>query len=180
MPNKAIEKMFLDAYQMHSDAIFRFVSFKIDNREKALDITQDTFMKTWMHISKNGEIQNIRAFLYKVAGNLVIDEYRRRGRKDYGTDSLEDLAENGFEPSNSTDEIESMINKIDGEKVLKMTAELPPMYANILFLKYTEELSIQEIADNLGVSQNVVSVRLNRATNKLKELMERELSKYNQ
>jgi DNA-directed RNA polymerase specialized sigma24 family protein len=93
MPNKAIEKMFLDAYQMHSDAIFRFVSFKIDNREKALDITQDTFMKTWMHISKNGEIQNIRAFLYKVAGNLVIDEYRRRGRKDYGTDSLEEITE---------------------------------------------------------------------------------------
>ncbi len=89
MPNKVLEKTFLEAYEAYSDNILRFVIFKIDNREKALDLVQETFMKTWMHIVKNGKPDNIRAFLYKVASNLVIDEYRIRGRKDYNTDSLE-------------------------------------------------------------------------------------------
>ncbi len=70
MPNQVLEKMFMEAYQSHSDSIFRFILFKIDNRERALDLTQETFMKTWVNLSKSGGIQNIRAFLYKVAGNL--------------------------------------------------------------------------------------------------------------
>lgn len=178
MSNKETEKMFLDAYQMHSDAIFRFILFKIDNREKALDISQETFMKTWMHISNNGKIQNIRAFLYKVASNLVIDEYRKRDKKDYMTDSLESMSEDGFDPRSDIDEFESITNKLDGEKIFDLIKDLPPMYANILFLKYNEELSIAEISENLDVSQNVVSVRLNRAIKKLKEMVDSEIEKF--
>lgn len=178
MPNKETEKMFLDAYRMHSDAIFRFILFKIDNREKALDLSQETFMKTWIHISNNEEIQNIRAFLYKVASNLVIDEYRKRDKKEYMTNSLEDMSEDGFDPSSDTDEFESIVSKLDGEKIFNLIKELPQMYSNIIFLKYNEELSIKEISENLDVSQNVVSVRLNRAIKKLKELVDSELEKF--
>lgn len=180
MPNKALEKMFLEAYKTHSDAIFRFVLFKIDNREKALDITQETFMKTWTYITKNGAPENVRAFLYKVAGNLVIDEYRRRDKRDYATDSLDALSEDGFEPSNTESELETLTNRLDGEKVMDLVNKLPPMYSSVLFLKYTEELSISEIAGRLDVTQNVVSVRLNRATTKLKELVESETRKFSQ
>lgn len=178
MPNKVLEKKFLETYEMYSDSIFRFILFKIDNREKALDLAQETFMKTWVHITKNGEPKNTRAFLYKVASNLVIDEYRRRGKKDYATDSLEVLSEDGFEPSSSTNELESMTDRLDGEKVMALVNSLPPMYSSVLFLKYTEELSIPEIAENLEVSQNVVSVRLNRALAKLKELVETEAKEF--
>ncbi|KND47842.1 MAG: RNA polymerase sigma factor [Parcubacteria bacterium C7867-006] len=178
MPNKVLEKMFLEAYQSHSDSIFRFIIFKIDNRERALDLTQETFMKTWIHISKNGELENIRAFLYKVAGNLVIDEYRKRGKKDYNTDSLETMSEDGFEPTSNVDELESIVNKLDGEKIMGLVQTLPEMYSDILFMKYNEDLSISEMADSLDVSQNVVSVRLNRAIKKLKDLVSSEIKKY--
>ena len=178
MTNKVLEKTFMENYQMHSDSIFRFVLFKIDNRERALDLMQETFMKTWLHITKNGEPQNTRAFLYKVAGNLVIDEYRKRGKKDFGTDSLEDLADDGFEPSNNISEIETMTNRLDGEKVMELVNTLPDIYSSILFMKYNEELSISEISESLGVSQNVVSVRINRALKKLKETVEKETLKH--
>ncbi len=76
--------------------------------------------------------------------------------------------------------MENIITRLDGEKVMKMISGLPEMYANILFMKYNEELSIGEIAKNLDVSQNVVSVRLNRALKQLKSLVESEIGKYEQ
>ncbi len=178
MSNKVLEKMLLEAYQSHSESIFRFILFKIDNRERALDLAQETFMKTWIHISKNGELKNTRAFLYKVAGNLVIDEYRKRGKKDFNTDSLEAMSEDGFEPSATIDELDSITNKLDGEKLMELVQTLPEMYSDILFMKYNEDLSISEMADNLEVSQNVVSVRLNRAIKKLRDLVSAETKKY--
>ena len=178
MPNKVIEKTFLETYQMHSDSIFKFVLFKIDNRERALDLSQDTFMKTWIHIQKNGYPQNIRAFLYKVAANLIIDEYRKRGKKDYNTDSLESMSEGGFEPSNDISEIESMTNRLDGEKLMELTKSLPETFSTVLYMKYNEELTLSEIAESLNVSQNVVSVRLNRAIKKMKEIVDLEIKKH--
>lgn len=170
MQNKVLEKKFMETYKMHSDAIFRFILFKIDNREKALDFTQETFMKTWIHIIKNGEPKNMRAFLYKVAGNMVIDEYRRRSKREYVTDSLEDMTESGHEPTEDSNELEAAINRLDGEIVMDLVKNLPEMYSSILFMKYNEEMSINEIAESLSVSQNVVSVRLNRALKKLKDM----------
>ncbi len=172
MPNIVLEKQFKEAYHSHSDAIFRFILFKIDNREKALDFTQETFMKTWVHITKNGAPQNIRAFLYRVAGNMIIDEYRRRGKKEYITDSLEDMSETGYEPSVETSELESAINRLDGATVMGFVKELPDMYSSILLMKYSDEMSISEISESLSVSQNVVSVRINRALKKLKDIVD--------
>lgn len=176
MSNLALEKMFLDTYQTYSDAIFRFIFFKIDNRERALDLTQEAFMKAWMQLSRDGGVQNMRAFLYKVASNLVIDEYRKRGRSQ--GESLDAMSEDGFEPK-AESEIDSLINKIDGAKVMQKIQDLPQIYSEVIFLKYTEELSISEISENLGVSENVVSVRLNRAIKKLKEMVEEEMAKFN-
>ncbi len=178
MSNQALEKTFLEAYGNHNDAIFRFILFKIDNRERALDIVQETFMKTWLHMTSKGKIENTRAFLYTVAGNLIIDEYRRRERKDYHTDSLDTLNEAGFEPSVSEDEVEKIMDKLDGEQAMTMIKELPPLYSSVLYMKYSEEMSIPEMAKSLDVSENVVSVRINRAMKKLKEMTEEELKKF--
>jgi len=135
-------------------------------------------MKTWIHMSNNDQIENIRAFLYKVAGNLVIDEYRKRNRMEYKTESLDKLHEDGFEPSQSVDVSDSFIDRMDGLQVMELVRDLPEMYANVLFMKYTEELSISEIAESAGVSENVVSVRLNRAMSKLRNVLDTKLKKY--
>ncbi len=176
--NQALEKDFLRSYESYSDAIFRFILFKIDNREKALDMMQETFMKTWVHISKEGKLDNTRAFLYKVAGNMVIDEYRRRGLSGYKTESLENLSESGFEPSEDINNLERLIDRLDGVKVMNTASTLPEIYSSVLFMKYSEDLSIGEIAKNSGVTENVISVRLNRALKKLREIIEKEEEKY--
>lgn len=164
---KELEESFLKAHESHSNQIFRFIFFKLGDREKAKELIQETFMKTWIHISKNGEIENIRSFLYRVAGNLVIDEYRRNGRAS--SISLDYLTEEGYDFSN--DEKESYVDRIDGAQILELLKSLPDSYSEVLFMRYVEELDITEIADSIGESNNVVSVRLNRGIKKLKEMV---------
>lgn len=164
------EKIFFDSYNAYSDEIFRFILFKLSDREKAKDILQDVFMRVWVYISKNGNVDNMRAFLYKTAGNAVIDEYRRQDRRDSRNESLEALAEeSGYDPG--FDASDSLIDNIDGKQVMELIKELPEMYAETLFLRYTENKSISEIAEITGGSDNTVSVRLNRGIKKLKEMI---------
>lgn len=164
------EKIFFDSYNAHSDEIFRFILFKLSDRERAKDIVQDVFMKTWIYISRNGKIDNMRAFLYKTAGNAVIDEYRRQNRKDSRHESLEVLSEeSGYDPG--FDASDSLIDNIDGKQAMEMIKELPAIYAEVLFLRYTENKNISEIAEVTGQSHNAVSVALNRGIKKLKEMI---------
>ena len=174
--NKELEKMFLKAYESNSDAIFRFIFFKINDREKALDMLQETFMKTWIYISKNDNIKNLKAFLYKVASNGVIDEYRKRGSTP-SNESIESLAEDGFELSENSDSMEKAIDRLDGEKVIKIAKTLPEPYMSVIIMKYMEDLSIKEISENLEITENLVSVRLNRGLKKLKDRLSAEESR---
>ncbi len=164
---KEIEEEFLKTYNTYSDQIFRLIFFKLNDREKAKDFTQEVFMKTWVYISKNGRVENDKAFLYKIANNLVIDEYRKKGRANVR--SLDELMEDGEDFG--TDEQESMIDKIDSKGALDLIKSLPEDYSEILFMRYVEELGVSEIASITGQSVNVISVRINRGIKKLKEIV---------
>ena len=76
--HNAAEKAFLEAYDTLSDAIFRQCYFRCFDRELARELTQECFMRTWEKLAEGAEIKNIKAFLYRVAGNLVIDNARRK------------------------------------------------------------------------------------------------------
>ena len=76
------------------DAIFRHCYFRVFDRERARDLVQETFLKTWEYLTRGHDIENIRAFLYRVATNLIIDDSRRK--KEI---SLEQLSESGFDPA---------------------------------------------------------------------------------
>ena len=156
-----MEEEFIKAYEAHASAIFRHCYFRVGDRELAMDLMQETFRKTWDYLAKGKEIRNIRAFLYRVARNLIVDEYRKR--KHF---SLDQLAEEGFQVSVFR-EIEFGKN-IDYQHVIKSIEELEPIYREILLLRYVEELSIKEIADIIKETENVVSVRINRGLAKLR------------
>jgi RNA polymerase sigma factor (sigma-70 family) len=164
-----LKKTFFESYKEHSDEIFRFALFKLSDREKAKDLVQEVFTKTWLYLSKNGKITNIRAFLYKTARNAIIDEYRRHSRREGRHESLDNLSVLGYDPG--YDDIDQLINQMDGEILMEMIRELPEISAEIMFLRYAENKSISEIADIVGRSDNAVSVYLNRGIKKLKKII---------
>lgn len=167
MVRKSVEQEFLSAYDEYSDAIFRHCYFRIYDRELAKDLVQDTFFKTWTYIEKGEVIKNLRAFLYKVANNLIIDHSRT---KKHSTLSLDKLAEKGFVPQDN--DHHSIEKKIATKEVIEKLDQLDRTYRIPMIMRYIDELSVKEIARALNLSENVVSVRIHRGLDKLKKLVQ--------
>jgi len=159
------KKEFLEAYEKYADAIWRHCFFRLYNdRERALDIMQETFIKTWEYLARGNEIENIRAFLYRVATNLIIDSVRKKR-----TFSLDELTEQGFDPPDTSHRrIEA-----DAEmaQISKLIEKLEPEYREVVVMRYIDDMSPKEIAGALGESENTVSVRVHRGIKKIREFL---------
>lgn len=170
-----MEEAFNTAYDDYADALFRHCSFRISDRERAVDIVQETFMKTWDSLRNGTEIKNWKAFLFRVLNNLIIDEYRKK--KSSSLDSL--LEQEGVTDGTFTDlhadlSLEILEKDAQAEQVhLLETAfkTLPDSYTQLLLLRYTDGLPIKEVANILHETENVVSVRIHRALHRLKSII---------
>ncbi len=158
-----IKNKFLESYDAHSDAIFRYCFFQTSNREVALDLSQDTFIKVWEYLAGGKQVDNIRAFLYTVARNLIID-YRRKKKSV----SLDKMMDEGFDVSHS--EQEHLENRIDGSNLVERLEDLEEKYRDVLTMRYIDDLSIKEIAEITGESENNISVRIHRGLEKAKNI----------
>lgn len=160
----ATQENFLELYETYSDAIFRFCLTKTKNRDVALDLTQDTFMKTWEYLASGKTVDQIRPFLYRVARNLIVDLSRKKTSL-----SLDTYLEEGGDIKDETPQ--AFGQSFDVDQVLKLVDKLDPKYRDPLLLRYVEDLTVPEIARTLGVSENVVSVRLHRAIKQVQDLV---------
>ena len=73
-----LDKEFLAAYDEYSDALFRHCMIRVRDRDVAKDIVQETFSRTWLYLSEGKKVEYIRAFLYRVANNLIVDGARKK------------------------------------------------------------------------------------------------------
>ncbi len=160
------ERHFVDAYNSYGDAIFRFCFFRVYDRERAKEIMQDVFMRTWDYQSRGNRIKNIRAFLYTTARNIIIDESRKQ--KDI---SLELLQNSGFEPVDKLD-LAHLARQMDMLETIHLIDE---KYKEPIILRYIDGFSIKEIARLIGESENVISVRIHRGLKQLREILAKNL-----
>jgi RNA polymerase sigma-70 factor (ECF subfamily) len=157
--NRATERLFMEMHGSFSEEIFRFCLSKTRNRDLALDITQETFMKTWDYLRNGKSIDMARAFLYRIARNLIIDHSRKK--QSLSLDAMfndeapaEDVPDTSMIPDGSTLDRQIMINKLK---------ELPEQHFEILSLRFIQELTIPEISKIYKESENTISVRIHRA-----------------
>lgn len=168
------EQAFLAAFNEHADALFRHALFRLSDRERAYDVTQDTYLKTWDYISNGGTVRHYKSFLYRTLRNLIIDEYRRK--HSYSLDEM--LEDESAAPSveaklseGSREEAEDALDeRLLMDTVRARITELPDHYREVLALRFIDGFSTGEIAETIGISENVVSVRIHRGIAKLKVL----------
>ena len=137
--------------------------FKTGSRMIGEDLVQETFMKTWAYLIKGGKVEIMRAFLYHVLNNLIVDEYRKRK-----TVSLDVMLEKGFEPGD--DHTERLLNALDGKAALILIQRLPERYQKVMRMKYVQLLSLNEMSLITGQSRNSMAVQAHRGLEKLKLL----------
>lgn len=162
MTNK--HKEFSKIYDKQIDKIYRFIYLKVSSEEIAQDICSETFLRGWKRFQvKSSKIENIQAFLYQIARNLIADHYREKGNVQIVPpesiviiDSKQNLEKNAI-----------LTSDIDGVK--KALTNLKDDYQNVIIWHYLNDLSISEIAELLGRTKVSTRVLLHRALKALRE-----------
>ncbi len=158
-PNEII---FKEVYESQAQGIFRFCYFKTYDRERSREIMQEAFMKTWEAIKGGKSIDNIKAYVYRVAHNLAVNEITRK-KEHYSLEVLSE--ETGFDPKDKGPLPDVLAEyRLTIELINKLSKE----YKEPLLLRYVSELPVKEIATILKESENVISVRIHRALEKLR------------
>jgi RNA polymerase sigma-70 factor, ECF subfamily len=159
---KKLTQDFINAYDELADALFRRFYFKLSKRDRAIDLVQETFTRAWEYVHSGKEVTNLKSFIYKVANNLIIDEYRRKRPV-----SLDELREDGFDVATVRESDNSIIMEAETEQVLKLVNQLPEKYKDVILMRYIDGLSPKRIGEIVGESENTVSVRINRGIKKI-------------
>jgi RNA polymerase sigma-70 factor (ECF subfamily) len=161
---------FETVYESNADAVFRFCLLRVSNREQALDITQEAFLRLWKEIAKEGShVKNPRAFLFTVANRLVIDWYRKK--KSVSFEDLQGSEEGAleFDPIDETTTSEALELGAEGRFLQQSITSLSDSVRDAVYLRFVEDFSPTEIGKTLGISANAASVRINRGIEELRK-----------
>lgn len=163
---------FITAYDLYVDDIYRFIYFKVGDAEEAQDLTSTVFLKTWNYIQENNlkDFKTLRALIYKVARNSVIDYYRKNLKHERVAIDDENL---GIDlPDGKPDLLKEAEINFDYGVMEDKLKNIKDEYREVVVLRYVNELSISEIAKVIDKSKGNVRVIISRALKSLREEIE--------
>lgn len=153
-----LEQLFL---ALNAD-IFGYIMARVRIRAVAEDIAQDVFIKAWEKRHQfNPQKGSLKNWVYAIALNAVRDYFRRN--------TLRETVELPDDVCSDEDIVDEMDTKDAHRFILQHMKALPPKEQELLTLRYTQELSLQEIGEVMGMRYSAVKVALHRATKKLRD-----------
>jgi RNA polymerase sigma-70 factor (ECF subfamily) len=151
-------------YDRHHTPIFRFVWSRVNNQQAAEDLTGDVFTKMVTSLSSY-TISDVpfRAWLYRIARNLVTDEYRKQAGKT--AVSLQDV-ETMIGLDANPDTVAEQNLTLD--RVQSALATIDPTQKEVVELRFLAGLSLQEVAETLDFSVAAVKSHQHRGLKALR------------
>jgi RNA polymerase sigma-70 factor, ECF subfamily len=147
-------------WQEFSEQLRRFIRSRVSDEATADDILQDVFLKIQKRLAQLDDSSKLQSWIYLIARNAVIDQYRMRKETVEVPESL--AAET------SADEPD-----IEGLKVAfrRMIDALPEPYRETIVLTELEGLTQKELAERLGISVSGAKSRVQRGRERLKQAL---------
>ncbi len=156
------------AYDKYVEQIYKFIFFKVGNREDAEDITSQVFIKAANSLDVTQIAQAQMAWLYQVARTTISDHWR--GYYKCVTSSLDEMEETSplhlsgdpiFFGAPEDDGIEPAV-----EKVRAVLSLLPENYRRVLELRFLQGCSLRETASAMSITESNAKVIQHRAIQK--------------
>lgn len=156
----------VDRYQ---EKLLRYGRKFLSAREDIEDIVQDVFVSAYQNLQSFDGSQRFSPWIYRIAHNAFVDTLRKKTRSpfvfmDFDTLVSHSAADESVERERDQKEIKTMI-----EQGLE---KLSPKYREILIFYYLEDLSYKEIAEILRIPIGTVSVRVKRAKEELRSVLQ--------
>ena len=163
---------FAKIYDRYVEAIYRFVILKLPREEDAQDITAEVFTRFWQYIQQQKTVKNTRAFLYKIARNLVIDFYRQQ-KTVLEIDSVTFLEErtSSIIDSDTNSTMADMEAKTELALVFAQLDKLKEDYRDVLALRLIDGLAFSDIATILDKKVTNVRVIYHRGIKAIREFI---------
>jgi RNA polymerase sigma-70 factor (ECF subfamily) len=162
------QSAFAELYERHYDQIFRYISFKCGNRLEAEDLTGEVFLKMLESIHKF-KFQGFpfTSWLYRIAHNLVVDNFRRKGRKP--TVPLDKVL--NFSGGADSDMENQVQLSWSMREVVEAMDNLTGLQREVITLRFVAGLSIAETANAVGRKENAVKALQHAGIRKLRHVL---------
>jgi len=172
---RALAALLEDAFARHGDQLFGLLYYVVGNREDAHDALQETFLKCWRHRHQVPEVENLRAWIFRIALNTGRDTrttaWRRRRRPIEAAEMQ--LAANTLERPGSTPEAEA-IREEELSLVRRALRDLRVEEQEVFLLRQNGDLTYDQIAVTLSLPVGTVKTRMRLALGKLREALNSE------
>ncbi|MDR2010276.1 MAG: sigma-70 family RNA polymerase sigma factor [Bacteroidales bacterium] len=159
------EKAFSLLLEKYQDSIYYLMLKKTGNTKDAEDLTMETFAKAFNNLEQYTPVYAFSTWLYKIAINHSIDFARKKKVRKVSYNSNVDFNDpEGLQISSNTLSPEDQIIKAEKKELIKdLVKKLKPRYAKLIELRYYNELSYEEISQELQLPMGSVKAQLFRA-----------------
>jgi RNA polymerase sigma factor (sigma-70 family) len=140
------------------------------SKSQSEDLAQETFVVAWKKLGDLRETEKLRAWLCAIARNLCLNLHRSNQREP--THQAETLAKVSDQPLDALDPAELAMQGDEAAIVWRALAQIPELYREPLVLFYRQHKSIEHVAVQLELSEEVVRQRLSRGRKLLSEKVE--------
>ena len=178
--DKGCQQSFAELMRIYRDTIFYMLLKMTGNVQDAEDLTIETFGKAFVNIRQYNEQYAFSTWLFKIASNNCVDFIRKKKKNVLNLEANEELDD----PDDKFNFVVDMINPeerfIKSQKVgmIRQVVEtLKPRYRTLIVMRYFDERSYEEIAEELDLPLGTVKAQLFRAReflyNALKNMKEK-------
>jgi RNA polymerase sigma-70 factor (ECF subfamily) len=155
-------------YERYLDLIFRYVFYRVANREEAEDLTEQVFIKAWEslpHPDREKPIRHFKAWIYRIAHNMIVDHHRTK--KEWL--AFNDKTVIGKATNENPESIVAIHQ--ENQVLAKAIAGLEPQMQQVLIHRFINGYSHAETADLIGLKENHVRVIQYRALKNLRQIL---------
>ena len=174
------QKAYKELMNRYQSQIFSLMYRMIHSTAEAEDLVQEAFMKAFTSLRNFNYEYAFSTWLYKIATNNCIDHLRKKKLQTLSIDAPIAYKDTSYsiEIPDLTYYPEKEMMRKERNSIIKVAIdELPEKYKTVIFLRHSEELSYEEIADMLKIPIGTVKARIFRAREMLNKFLKGKIDK---
>ncbi len=146
----------------------------LHDQNEAEEIAQEVLVRAFRDRSRRRDVANVTAYLYRMSGNLCADLLRERKRHPASLDRHEPVDQAVRLASDRPDPLDGLAAREEEMRIERLLSLIPRDQAEVLRLRFLDELSVQEISEVLRRPEATVKSRLRYGLEKLRQRLARE------